>query len=152
MKRFFLAIIALAIMIYPVCAKLVFNGSDYPIGEPLQEYFAAEEQNYNKSIIYIFFNNNEICYQCPQAIELTEQIFNEYYANKYSMFVINYAEDNEYDFATAYNLDSPLAIVMVKIQDGQALGFQKISNPARQSIQLAFDHGIVTHESKIHPG
>ncbi|MBQ2811271.1 MAG: hypothetical protein IJF12_03780, partial [Alphaproteobacteria bacterium] len=46
----------------------------------------------------------------------------------YSMFVINYQEDNEYDFATAYNLTSPLAIVLVKIQDGQALGYQKISN------------------------
>ena len=116
-------------MIYPVYAKLAFNSGNYPIGEPLEEYFAAENQNYNKSIIYIFFNNNQDCYHCPQAISLTEQIYNEYYTDKYSMFVINYEEDNEYDFATAYKLNSPLAIVMVKVQDGEVLGYQKISNP-----------------------
>jgi hypothetical protein len=89
----------------------------------------TEDENYNKSIIYIFFNNNEFCYKCPQAIELAEQVYNEYYSDKYSMFVINYQEDDEYDFASAYKLNSPLAIVLVKIQDGQALGYQKISNP-----------------------
>ena len=45
------------------------------------------------------------------------------------MFVINYAEDNEYDFDTAYKLNSPLAIVLVKIENGNVVGYQKISNP-----------------------
>ena len=129
MKRFLFSVIVLTIMIYPVYAKLAFNGSAYPIGEPIQEYFAAQNQNYQKSVIYIFFNNDNLCFDCPQAIELTEQIFNEYYADKYHMFVINYQEDNEYNFASAYKLTSPLAIVLVKIQNGEVLGYQKISNP-----------------------
>ena len=95
----------------------------------MQEYFDAENQNYNKSIIYIFFNNYQDCYQCPQTVALTEQIYNQYYSEKYSMFVINYEEDNEYNFAQAYNLNAPLAIVLVKVEDGNAVGYQKISNP-----------------------
>lgn len=129
MKRFLFAITVLTIMIYPVYANLVFNSGNYPIDQPLQEYFDAENQNYNKSIIYIFFNNYQDCYQCPQTVALTEQIYNQYYSEKYSMFVINYEEDNEYNFAQAYNLNAPLAIVLVKVEDGNAVGYQKISNP-----------------------
>ena len=129
MKRFLFAVAVLTVMIYPVYAKLEFNSGFYPSNEPLQEYFAAENQNYNKSIIYIFFNNNQDCYQCPQTIDITEQIYNQYYNDKYSMFVINYEEDMEYDFARAYNLNAPLAIVLVKVQDGYVSGYQKISNP-----------------------
>ena len=55
------------------------------------------------------------------------------------MFVINYQEDDEYDFAQAYKLNSPLAIVLVKIQDGMALGYQKISNP-QNMLQLGQDY------------
>jgi hypothetical protein len=139
MKRFLLSITLLAIMIYPVYAQLAFNNGSYPINEPLAEYFAAENQNYNKSIIYIFFNNDNDCYECPQAVDVTEQIYNQYYREKYSMFVINYAEDNEYDFAQAYNLNSPLAIVLVKIDNGNVLGYKKISNP-QNMIQLGEDY------------
>ena len=125
----FLFIIALATMVYPAQAQLVFNPDAYPIGEPIQEYFAAKNQHYTKSIIYVFFNNNDVCFNCPQTIELTEQVYNEYYTDKYSMYVINYQDDNEYDFAYAYKLNSPLAIVLVKIHDGEVWGYQKISNP-----------------------
>lgn len=129
MKRFLFAVMVLTIMIYPVYANLVFNSAGYPLNQPLQEYFSAEDQNYNRSIIYIFFNNDQDCYQCPQTVEITEQVYNQYYSNKYSMFVINYAEDTEYDFATAYKLNSPLAIVLVKIENGNVVGYQKINNP-----------------------
>lgn len=109
-------------------AQPVFEGN-YPLNQPLEEYFAAENENYNKSIIYIFYNNYTDCYQCPQTIELTEQIFNQYYNGTYSLFVINYEEDNEYDFALAYRLTEPLAIVLVKISNGQNLGYVKLPNP-----------------------
>lgn len=96
--------------------------------QPLSEYFAAENQNYNKSIIYIFYNGNE-CYECPETIALTEQIYNQYYANRYSLFVIDYQNDFEYDFIAAYDLHEPLVIVLVRIEDGQSVGYKKISNP-----------------------
>ena len=139
MKKFLFAIAVLSVMIYPVYAQLSFNSGFYPINEPLSEYFAAENQNYNKSIIYIFFNNDQDCYQCPQAVYLTEQLYNEYYSNKYSLFVINYQEDNEYDFANAYKLNSPLSIVLVKSQDGNVLGYKQISNP-QNMLQLGQDY------------
>ncbi len=139
MKKILFAILVLTIMIYPVVAKLTFNSGEYPLGEPIQEYFAAENQNYNKSIIYIFFNNNQDCYDCQQAIELTEQVYNEYYQGKYLFFAINYAEDNEYDFSSAYKLNAPLSVVLVKIQYGNVLGYKKISNP-QNMIQLGEDY------------
>lgn len=109
-------------------AQPVFEGN-YPLNQPLEEYFAAQDENYNKSIIYIFYNNDTDCYQCPQTIELTEQIFNQYYNGTYSLFVINYEEDDESDFASAYELTEPLAIVLVKISNGQNLGYVKLPNP-----------------------
>jgi len=139
MKKILFAILVLTIMIYPVVAKLTFNSGEYPLGEPIQEYFAAENQNYNKSIIYIFFNNNQDCYDCQQAIELTEQVYNEYYQGKYLFFAINYEEDNEYDFSSAYKLNAPLSVVLVKIQYGNVLGYKKISNP-QNMIQLGEDY------------
>ena len=129
MKKLCFVIAVISAMILPVYAKLIFNSGEYPSDQPIEEYFAAEDQNYNKSIIYIFFNNYQDCYECPQTVALTEQIFNEYYNGKYSMFVINYEEDTEYDFASAYKLNTPLAIVLVKIQNGIVLGYKKISNP-----------------------
>ncbi len=139
MKIFYIVVLFLLTTAYPMHAKLIFNGAEYPLNEPLKEYFAAEDQNYNKSVIYIFFNNYQNCDNCQQAIELTEQVYNEYYNGKYSMFVINYEEDNEYDFASAYKLGEPLSIVLVKIQDGVVLGYQKISDP-QNIISLGEDY------------
>jgi len=127
MKFFWQMTAAMILSVSTARAQPAFEGN-FPPGQPLQEYFAAEDENYNKSIIYIFYNNDE-CYQCPQTIELTEQIFNRYYNGRYSLFVINYAEDDMYNFAGAYRLDAPLSIVLVKISDGESLGWQKIDNP-----------------------
>lgn len=120
-------ITAVCAMACSAAAQLQFEGVN-PEDMTLREYFAAENQNYNKSIIYIFYNGNE-CYQCPQTIALTEQIYNQYYAGRYSMFVIDYANDDEYNFIQAYHLNEPLAIVLVRIEDGQSVGWHKISNP-----------------------
>lgn len=120
-----------ALFVVSVClnahAQLAYEGG-VPADQPLSEYFAAEDQNYNKSIIYIFYNNDP-CYQCPDTIALTEQIYNQYYSDRYSLFVIDYSQDQEYDFISAYQLSEPLAIVLVRIEDGQSVGYQKLSNP-----------------------
>lgn len=127
MKKFLLGTLVLSALTFSAYAGLNFEGN-YPANQPLQEYFAAEDQNYNKSIIYIFYNGNE-CYQCPQTIAQIEQIYNQYYSNRYSLFVIDYENDQEYDFISAYDLHNPLAIVMVRVADGQSLGWRKIANP-----------------------
>lgn len=127
MKQLILAAILVATAYLSVWAQPAFEGNVAP-NTPLEEYFAAEDGNQNKSIIYIFYNGNQ-CYQCPETIALTEQIYNRYYNGKYSLFVINYENDEEYDFINAYHLSAPLSIVLVKIDQGQTLGYQKIPNP-----------------------
>ncbi len=127
MKQLFLAFVLVALVYVSVWAQPAFEGNFAP-NQPLNEYFAAQDGNKNKSIIYIFYNGNQ-CYQCPETIALTEQIYNQYYAGKYSLFVIDYQNDEEYDFINAYNLSAPLSVVLVKVQDGQSLGYQKIANP-----------------------
>jgi hypothetical protein len=108
-------------------AQLTFEGG-IPATQPLSEYFQAEDMNFNKSIIYIFYNNDP-CYDCAQTIALTEEIYNQYYGDRYSLFVINQVEDTEYNFVQAYGLNAPLSIVLVRIRNGQTYGWHKIDNP-----------------------
>lgn len=137
MKKTLTVALALYALTSTAYAGLTFEDNFAP-NQPLREYFAAEDQNYQKSIIYIFYNGEQ-CYQCPETIALTEQIYNQYYNGRYSLFVIDYANDDEYDFITAYNLYEPLSIVLVKIEDGESVGWRKISNPQNQ-IDAAEDY------------
>lgn len=127
MKKLIAGTLTLIALSFSAYAGLDFEGN-YPPNQPLQEYFAAEDQNYNKSIIYIFYNGDQ-CYQCPETIALIEQIYNQYYNGRYSLFVIDYENDGEYDFISEYNLHNPLSVVLVKIADGQSMGWRKIDNP-----------------------
>lgn len=99
--------------------------------QALQEYFAASDANRNKSIIYIFYNNNS-CYGCPQAMSMLEDLYQKYYADQYSLFMIDYQNDNEYGFIDAYGLTQPLEVVLVRINDGAAFGYQKIDGLQNQ--------------------
>ncbi len=90
-----------------------------------EQYFQANNQNPDKSIIYIFFNNQP-CPTCPQAIEMIEKVYNQNFLNNYSLFLINYDEDSNAGFVQTYNLTNPLEVVMVDVQDGNFQGYQKI--------------------------
>lgn len=109
---------------------LQYEGTYNP-DTPLQQYFAAEDNDYKRSIIYVFFNNDS-CYGCPQTIAELEDIYNRYYQNRYSFFIINYQQDAQYDFATAYNLKEPLSVVLVKVDDGAAMGYEKLTDLQNQ--------------------
>ena len=61
-----------------------------------------------------------------------EDIYQKYYANKYSLFLINYQNDEEYNFIEMYDLKQPLEVVMVRINDGAVFGYQKIENLQNQ--------------------
>lgn len=127
MKNLIVGVLFLFVSAGMVRAELTYEGGSAP-NQPLQEYFAAADDNRDKSVIYIFYNGDQ-CYQCPQTIALTEQIYNQRYADLYSLFVIDYENDEEYDFISAYGLSEPLSVVLVKIADGQSLGYRKIANP-----------------------
>lgn len=127
MYKFLLFIGAYFFAIDNVCAQFPQYQGEYNPNQTLQEYFAAEDENYDKSIIYVFYNN-DYCYGCPQAMEMLEQLYQKKYADEYSLFMINYQDDDEYNFIAKYSLSQPLEVVLVKIEDGNSLGFVKIEN------------------------
>ena len=127
MDRFLLFLIVYLFAIRYTYAQLPQYQGEYNPNQTLQEYFAEEDENYNKSIIYVFYNN-DYCYGCPQAMAMLENLYQNKYANKYSLFMINYQDDDEYNFITTYDLTRPLEVVLVKINDGNALGYEKIEN------------------------
>ena len=126
MDKFLLAGIFACLMILNVQAQTAFDES-FADNEPLQEYFAADADNENKSIIYLFYNG-ERCFDCLQAIEMVENLYNEEYAELYSLFVIDYTQDDGFDYAQAYDLFAPFVVVLVKIQNGEMLGYRKLND------------------------
>ena len=125
MDKFLLFVIAYFFAIRFVFAQLPQYQGEYNPNQTLQEYFAAENENYHKSIIFVFYNN-DYCYGCPQAMDMLEKLYQQYYADKYNFFMIDYQNDYEYNFIATYNLSKPLEVVLVRIEDGEALGYQKI--------------------------
>lgn len=123
----FMIMVALAI---PLHAELTYEGAYNP-NQNLQEYFDEAYPNYDKPIIYVFFNNDP-CFQCPQTIELIEQVYNRNYQNEYSLFLINYQNDDEYNFIETYDLNQPLEVVLVDVADGQSIGYKKLENLQNQ--------------------
>ena len=112
---------------FSVQAKFLQTQDEFGQEKSLQEYFAANPNNRNKSIIYVFYNNNG-CYECPQAMAMLEQIYQAQYADLYGFFMIDYQNDEEYDFISRYQLSQPLEVVLLRIQDGAVFGYQKIEN------------------------
>ena len=98
---------------------------NYTGTDAINEYFAASPHNRNKSIIYVFYNNNP-CPACPQTIDLIEKIYNSYYSNDYSLFLINYQALSEYNYTESYNLRHPLEVVLVRVNDGAVFGYKKL--------------------------
>lgn len=110
----------------PAQGALIYQGAYNP-DQSMQEYFDAAYYNYTKPIIFVFFNNDP-CYNCAETVALIEQIYNQNYKNRYSFFIINYQNDQEYNFISNYNLSRPLEVVLQNVADGQAIGFRKLEN------------------------
>ena len=94
----------------------------------LQQYVEADPQNWNKSIIYVFYNNN-LCDGCAAAMGMIYNIYEQNYSNQYSYFEINYEDPGEFNFQTDFDLTQPLNIVLVRVRDGLNMGSYKIENP-----------------------
>ena len=142
MFKFLLFIVAYLFAIGYSYAQLPQYQGEYNPNQTLQEYFAAENENYNKSIIYAFYNNN-YCYGCPQAMVMLEELYQNEYADKYSFFMIDYQTDDEYNFIEKYNLTKPLEVVLIKIEDGNALGYEKIEDLQNKiSDKASFDNFV----------
>ena len=116
---------AFAIGLFAICTIAVAQENDMLQTEIEEEYYQRINESPDKSRIYIFFNNQP-CPNCPQAIEMIEEVYNQNYLNNYELFLINYAEDTNSGFIEEYNLTNPLEVVMVNVIDDQPQGFQKI--------------------------
>lgn len=126
MKYFWFLFVIFAFGIAARAQMIATDGSSYQPNQNLQEYFEQSPEDYNRSVIYIFFNN-EPCYTCAQAITMISQIYDRYFANEYTLLMVNYENDQENEFIYTYNLRQPLAVVLVRINDGEALGWRKLT-------------------------
>ncbi|MBQ8437091.1 MAG: hypothetical protein IJX20_05535 [Alphaproteobacteria bacterium] len=122
---FYSLIICLCFLCRIVSAQFISPKQNYSGMEAINHYFSENSNNRNKSIIYVFYNNNS-CPSCLPTIDLIEKIYNSYYANQYSLFIINYQNPHEYNFIETYNLRQPLEVVLVRINDGAVFGYKKL--------------------------
>lgn len=111
--------------IYSVFSQYINLSGNNP---HIRQYVEESEYNWDKSIIYVFYGN-QVCDNCADAMTMIYDIYENDYADTFSLFEINYQDPGEYDFAAAYNLTQPLSIVLVRINDGMARGYYKIDNP-----------------------
>lgn len=115
-------------VVLPLKAELTYQGEFDP-NISLQEYFDRAYPQPDKSIIYVFYNDvNMSCQNCAQTIDLIENIYNENYKNTYNLYIINYEEDQDYNFIQTYQLSKPLEVVLVRVDDGAEFGFRKLEN------------------------
>lgn len=129
--------------IMPLHAELTYQGQFNP-GMSLQEYFDAAYPQPQKSIIYIFYNDRSMtCQNCPETIALIENIYNQNYQNEYDLFVIDYGNDDEYNFIQTYQLNRPLEVVLVKVDNGAQFGWKKLEGLNYQiSDQTSFSDNL----------
>ncbi|MBQ7633404.1 MAG: hypothetical protein IJS88_04745 [Alphaproteobacteria bacterium] len=98
--------------------------------QAIQEYVDEAPENANTSIMYIFYDNWG-CEGCAEAIRLIYYLYQKYYINDFNVFEINYMADADYNYRLDYDLTQPLSVVLVRMRNGQALGYYKIDNPQR---------------------
>ena len=126
-KVFWTFLLGLAIAL-PLRAELTYEGA-YNSDINLEEYFDLAYPSPQKSIIYIFYNDvNMSCENCPQTIKLIEQVYDNTYQNEYDLYIIDYGNDQEYNFMETYHLTQPLEVVMVRVDDGATFGYRKLEN------------------------
>ena len=124
-KIFFSAMFFCFVQITPPEAQYINLEGNNPA---IMQYVEADENNWNKSIMYVFYSDQP-CPLCSEAMGQIYDIYEEYYTNQFSLFEIDYTDEDEFGMQESYDLSQPLSIVLVRIQDGQSRGYYKIDNP-----------------------
>lgn len=124
-KIFLAALIFCLLQSRPALAQFVNLEGNNPA---ITEYVEANEENWNKPIMYVFYSD-EPCPLCSEAMGMIYNIYEQYYANQFSYFEINYTDEGEFGMQESYGLTQPLSLVLVRIQDGQSRGYYKLENP-----------------------
>ena len=102
----FLILVAIAL---PLHAELYYEGGYNP-NQTLQQQLAEDNPRYPRPIIFVFYEN----------------IYNKYFADQYDFYIINYQDDENYNFIQNYNLSLPLEVVLQRVEDGQMTAFRKL--------------------------
>ena len=128
--------VAAGLMLLPrlVCAQYLDSsgGNNF-----IENYVSENEDNWNKSIIFVFYGN-QLCGSCAKTMGMIYNVYMQNFNNTYSYFEIDYSTEEAYQFRIDYDLMSPLAVVLVKINDGMARGYYKIDNPQFWSVDPNF--------------
>ncbi len=95
----------------------------------IRQYVQESPDNWNKSILFVFYDGNNFCETCPKAIEMVYDLYAKNFINRLNIFEIDYSKRSEFDMRLAYNLSQPLSLVVVRINDGLSQGYYKIDNP-----------------------
>lgn len=91
----------------------------------LQElYISPRTQTKPEAII--FYNSANPCENCDTAINLTINILRNHYQDKLHAYLINLATHPE--FITAFHLQGPLSLVIIRISDRASFGYEKLES------------------------
>ena len=121
------AVLALMIEI-PIYSGLSQYNNFSTANNFINQYRTENPENADKPFVFLFYNNFP-CETCPQAMAEIYQLIETKYPDKVNLFEIDYSEPGEYNFELDYMLDQPLTMVMVPIQNGQPMMYEKIENP-----------------------
>ena len=88
-------------------------------------------QNQKLSEALILYNSANPCETCSKAIELLKQIIENYYQNRLQLYLIDTQTHPE--FISSFHLDAPLTLVIIRIDDGAAFGYQKLTGMQSQT-------------------
>jgi len=81
--------------------------------------------------VIILYNSENSCENCNKAIDMTIRVLKENYRHKLHAYLINIAKHPE--FATEFNTHAPLTLVVIRISDGTAFGYNKLTGLQSQT-------------------
>lgn len=132
MIKFLSCVLLLCAIAIPLQAQFNYENNEFGMANASESYSSNQ-----KSIIYVFYNSQKCQYTqyCPQAIELIESVYDQYFMNQYEFLIIDYYQDGESGFIYKYKLSSPVTMVLQAVEYGQPTAYIKF--PALQN--FAYD-------------
>ncbi len=73
----------------------------------------------------IFYNSANTCENCLKAIDMLTDVLRQNYQGKLHAYLIDVQKHPE--FISAFRLSGPLNLVIIRISDGAAFGYDKMS-------------------------
>ncbi len=93
---------------------------------PTLENLYINPEGKTKPEAIIFYNTANITPRINQAISLISTILTANYTTEIQAYLINIEQHPE--FISAFNLSEPLTLVLIRISDGAAFGYENITD------------------------